>query len=67
MLLLQLEAGPENYRERVNSVPRKANNWQEGRNLFHEKSGIYMVFWGLEEKRKKLHQLVPFEALIEKD
>ena len=39
--------GPEKYRERRNSVPRKANNWQEGKDIFHEKSGVYMVFWSV--------------------
>ena len=36
---IMCSAGPENYRERRNTVPRKADNWQEGKSLYHEEPG----------------------------
>jgi hypothetical protein len=47
--------GPEKYRERGNGVPRKADSWQEGRSLYHEEPGIWVVIYALEgEKVGKL-------------
>ena len=40
--------GPEKYREHRNSVPRKADCWQEARSLYHEESGRKVVFYAIE-------------------
>ena len=45
--------GPEKYRERGNGVPRKADIWQEGRSLYEEEQGRYMVFLTIEGKSQK--------------
>ena len=41
-------AGPEKYREHRNAVLRKAALSQEGKGLYYEESGRYMVFWSIE-------------------
>ena len=45
--------GPEKYRERENGAPRKGDIWHEGRSLYQEEPGRYMVFLTTEGKSQK--------------
>ena len=54
---LHIYTGPEKYREHGNSVPRKADIWQEGRSLCQEKTSKIDDILTTEGKTLKIIQL----------